>query len=269
MRYIEKDIDNEVQNILDSSDNYNCEEAKYFIGHVYEHCCAYCEGRPEATSLPQIEHYYEKTDYPQFKTDLRNLHYTCQDCNMSKQHQKNKFRPILSPNFYLSCGGSGTDCGEICKKESTSIISLCNTPWKKTSRNFIASQLKYSGHLVFAKDKGSIAGNTIRCFDLNNEENRGRMARGSLVDDRLRVYCAFGRRIKIVYLCLVEIRNNPKDTYCLRQVVKTEMEQLMRDLKGRYQLPYTQMILDNYFVTKIQLLKIINHIKNQLAIEEW
>lgn len=280
MRYIWKIIDFDTQNSILSSRNYNCDEAKAFLAYTYEYSCAYCEGRPEPTSFSQIEHFYEKSVYPQFKFDLRNLHYSCQDCNASKQHQKNKYRPILSPNYYLEINGSEDKCDKTCsinckfkertgteksQKQSSLDKFICEASWKEVDRIFISQQLKYSGHLLFPKEKGSIADNTIRCFDLNNEEKRGRIARGSLVDDRLRIYCMFAKRVEIIFNCIKEIRIDPysQSSLCLWMVVKNEMSQINRDLKGRYQLPYTQMLLDNFTIPIIQLLKIIRKTKEE------
>ena len=61
MRYIQKYIDEGTQDTVDEK-GYNCDESKLFIETVYEHSCAYCGGRPEATSSSQIEHFYEKVE---------------------------------------------------------------------------------------------------------------------------------------------------------------------------------------------------------------
>lgn len=258
MRYIQKYIDEGTQDTVDEK-GYNCDESKLFIETVYEHSCAYCGGRPEATSSSQIEHFYEKVDYPNLTTDLHNLHYSCQNCNRLKENYK-KIRPVLSPNYYLDCieEQHSTSCGRLCRK-------TCTPKWKEYQNAEIDKRLKYSGHLIFASKKDIVANNTINLFDLNNEMKHGRSARGSLVNDRLTVYCYFTAKIKIVYNCLNELHQNPSCTTkdLLWKIIDNEMREIVQGLKGRYQLPYTKMLTDNYSKSIIQLLLIVKHVKTK------
>lgn len=278
MRYIKKDIDPVVQKQLNQTNDYNCNSAKRYIGNKYGQTCAYCECKPEVGSYFQIEHFYEKSEYPQFRRDLRNLHYSCQRCNNLKEHNKT-IRPILSPNWVLSCDGKCNNsciynfssclhlkegkCPSGCKKTCpTPFPPNCDNNWTcKSTQSDISNHLRYVGYIIEAINDSELGMNTIKVFDLNNtnkNNSQERIARGDLVEDRIKVYVDYAKKIERIIILINTIRNNTlTNVKDLWKLVIQDLDFLIASISDNSSIAYKQMILDNFLQTIMELEEIV------------
>lgn len=162
---------------LKQQKKYNIDVVKNSLRKIYHGCCAYCEGKVEPVAYFEIEHFYPKMKYPQWKLDFHNLHYACPRCNRLKGE---KVKKILSPNYYNNSGK-----WEMYPKE----IDHC---------------VRYVGHKLVVyrkadkllKQKGK---STIKLFQLND--------RPSLVLARLRRYSEVYNLLEIIYEVLEQMNN--------------------------------------------------------------
>lgn len=172
MRYIPRDNStwhamHAIYALRHSGDEYNIEPVKSALRQIYYGCCAYCEGKVEPVAYFEIEHFYPKGKYLQWRTNFHNLHFSCPRCNRLKGEKENN--TILSPNYYYE-----------------------NEEWV-THPTEIDSCLHYTGYLLFpnADDTSKKGEGTIEMFKLND--------RPFLVWDRLRRYIEVYNLLKIIY----------------------------------------------------------------------
>lgn len=236
MRYVKKTSTDplvvEAETILKSINHYNdSDRLRDIIRILYSGCCAFCGSHPEHSSFYQIEHFYPKGmgHYRSFAKDINNLHYGCQRCNTLKSTQVHL--NIFSPNSYL-LGGD----------------------WKQTTAAKIEMELLYVGHILYSINnrQGSVdrAKETIKLFDLNNENGAGRSIRRHLVEERIRIYDSVFQILNIIYHLIIEERPS---TY-IHEAIKSLFRMVMRYTNSRS--PYSNMIAQNFGDDIFKLLSI-------------
>jgi uncharacterized protein (TIGR02646 family) len=226
MRYVEKLATDplvlEAQNILKTVSHYNeSDRVKDIIRILYSGCCAFCGSHPEHSSFYQIEHFYPKGNarYRHYTKDIFNLHYCCQRCNTLKSTQVHPH--IFSPNSYLTAN-----------------------KWNHTTANKIETELVYIGHILYSINNrpGSIdrAKETIKLFDLNNDNGAGRSGRQHLVEERIRIFEGVFQILNTIYHLIKEERTSPY----IDKAIKLLFTIVMRYINP--QSPYSNMIVQNF-----------------------
>ena len=84
---------------IDSLTEYNQEfkdAVKPYLLNNSENHCSYCDAYFEDVDNLVIEHFKEKTNYPELKTEYSNLYAACNACNNHKKYYKN-----LEKNHYV------------------------------------------------------------------------------------------------------------------------------------------------------------------------
>lgn len=87
---------------------YSLPEVKEYLRNTYKWVCCFCESKFEFASYPHIEHFYPKNfeSYPEYITNIKNLHYSCWICNNKKWEflpsLNEKWKNIYSPNYILN-----------------------------------------------------------------------------------------------------------------------------------------------------------------------
>lgn len=231
MRYVDKltftELAAEAQQRLNAAAGYNSDtRVRDIIRIVYQGCCAFCGSSPEASSFFQIEHFYPKLKsgkYHQYEKDFFNLHYSCQRCNQLKGHKPHY--KILSPNYFLD-----------------------NGTWKHTQPDKIDKELFYVGHLLYATKQNGRGAATIRLFDLNNHNGRGRSNRAYLVESRIRIFDQVYQLMNLLY----EMLND--DSYFHDKIMSSLFCQISVFMTG--DSPYANMIIQNFGEGLLQLLEV-------------
>lgn len=225
MRYIAKEAANslvkEATLLLAASATYDENpRVRDIIRLLYGGCCAFCGSSVEEGSFYQIEHFYPKgiKAYKQYDKDLKNLHYSCTRCNFRKGSVLRD--KIFSPNFFLDKYGN----------------------WQVTLPRKIEQEIYYVGHMVYSLDlKASSTDRgreTIKLFNLNNDDPSGKAHRGYLVERRLRHYDEVYRQVLALYN-LLEFYHPSIDI-----AVSLLLENLIGYL--REDRPWSSMILNNF-----------------------
>jgi len=235
------DIVKEAINLLEEADDYNSSQrVREILRVLYSGCCAYCECAPEDGSYFHIEHFYPKDEalgYSAYIKAFENLHYSCQRCNNIKSNRDSEY--IFSPNFYLD--------------EELN--------WVHANADKIEKELFYLGHLLFSKnlnpgstDRGA---ETIKFFNLNNQNTTGKGRREALVESRLRHFAFVTRVVEVTFHLLTRYNkhNNKAIDILLRVLIQT----INRDR------PYSTMVIHNYGETMMQLITIFKR-KSKLPI---
>jgi uncharacterized protein (TIGR02646 family) len=224
----------EAQNLLNQSRRYNSSSGlKSILRTVYSGLCAYCESNVEHNSFFQIEHFYPKAKYRNLAKEYRNLHYCCQRCNNLKG-SKDPIN-IFSPNYYFK-----------------------NNSWNYSDKQKIEEELIYSGPFLFSNNKNVMSidrGNhTINMFDLNARTLIDRhSSRRYLLEMRIREYNRTFGILKALYELMLNY--NPK----LNNAINVLFDELLKMIKPNY--PYSTMIIHNYGLSIVSLIKIYNLLK--------
>ncbi|KAA2239620.1 hypothetical protein F0L74_25855 [Chitinophaga agrisoli] len=236
MRYVEKLATDplviEAQGILENVNHYNdSDRVKDIIRILYSGCCAFCGSYPEHSSFYQIEHFYPKgiAVYSHYVKDIFNLHYGCQRCNTLKSTPVHL--NIFSPNTYLR-----------------------GNKWNHSTAKKIETELVYIGHILYPMNNraGSIdrAKETIKLFDLNNDNGAGRSGRQHLVEERIRIFDSVFQILNTIYHLIKEEQSG---TY-INQSIKFLFRIVVRYLDP--QSPYSNMIAQNFGDDIFKLLSI-------------
>lgn len=198
---------------------YNNEVVQNVLRQIYHGCCAYCEGRVEPTAYFEIEHYYPKTKYAQWRTEFKNLHYACPRCNRLKGNKDPKSYHILSPNLYYEDG-----------------------TWL-AKPNEIDESVFYAGHKVFARTGSQMGKGTIKVFQLNERQ--------SLWIDRLRRYAECYYLMNVICGLLSK---NSKDVRELDSTLQILFGQLISYTNSSS--AYSTMVIQNFGDEICKLLKV-------------
>lgn len=247
MRFVDRpEFDmQDAQTALNRTHKYNCSEVKDYLSRTYRNLCAYCECEVEVSNFLEIEHFYPKSQYRGFETDIHNLHLACKRCNNPKG---SKMVKILSPNFYLEDpDGKMLD-------------------WVVSDENRLSDKIRYCGHMLYSPSDDDIAKNTISTLRLNNDKKTDR--REQLIESRLRVYdqawSSFKTIIEITSLMAMNYKDILSRSFSnegfktsvivdyytnnyhhnIDGPVKNQTDSLNKMMKHGY--PYSQMIIDNF-----------------------
>lgn len=243
MRYVDKNaLSNslvvEAKGLLKLAKHYNqSDRVREIIRLLYSGCCAFCECSPEDGSFFQIEHFYpkNKSSYKKNSKNIENLHYSCQRCNSLKGRKLHT--NILSPNYYLN-----------------------SNKWKETQIDKIENELYYVGHMLFSSntnpssiDRGS---ETIKLFDLNNNNGAIRSSRQHLIESRLRVFENCHKILNVIYELLLNYdkKNNKAIELLFTLFIKNTNKTSH----------FSTMVIHNFSSDFIKLLRIYIKIKTRI-----
>ena len=67
------------------------------LKEMFKGCCAYCEGKFDDSSYPQIDHFKPKSLFPEFCFDYNNMNYSCEKCNMYKRDKYDE--KLINPTY--------------------------------------------------------------------------------------------------------------------------------------------------------------------------
>ena len=226
MRFVPRsDIDTETmvaESKLKHAKTYNIDAVKRALCHIYSGCCAYCEGEVESVAYFEIEHFYPKEKFPQWRKDFHNLHFACPRCNRLKGQS---IKEILSPNYYNHNGA-----------------------WE-AHPDEIDSCLRYVGHMLFINPDADESlqkrgNNTIQLFQLNK--------RPSLTMERIRKYAEAYSLVEVIYDILRRTRD--KDSKQMDRVLHRLFRQLINYTEPNS--AYSTMIIQNFGDEICKLLEI-------------
>ena len=221
--------------LLDEAEEYDSSSrVREILRVLYSGCCAYCECAPEEGSYFHIEHFYPKDEelgYAAYHKTLENLHYACQRCNTIKSNRDSEY--IFSPNYYLDK----------------------DLNWIHADAGKIEKELFYVGHLLFSKNlaTGSVdrGAETIKFFNLNNQNTTGSGRREALIESRLRHFAFVTQLLDVILHLITSYKKQPVKAIdiLLRILIQTTN-------KDR---PYSTMIIHNYGNTIMQIIAIFTH----------
>lgn len=257
MRFVDRLEEDMVdaQSALTRTQKYNCEEVKVYLSNTYRGICAYCECEVEVSNYLETEHFYPKSQYAGFETDIHNLHLSCKRCNNPKGSKTDE---ILSPNFYLEKPDAG------------------NAKWKKTNAQELNGRIRYVGHMLRPQDGDIAAGNTISILRLNSDKSTDK--REYLVESRLSVYNTAFSFLKSIISQIIQLSENYKkivDAYLnctfnnfsflenlYQDNYRNSIASIELSVDGIKRMmehghPYSQMVIDNFSIPLIQALNIL------------